>query len=148
MYFERSSLLLQQHQNRPTVPVAAKEEPPAPEVPLANTTKARTPPSSTYLYGEFGSPSSSSISIRTMSISMSFDDLESNNSSSAGTGGERRAGGRRSEAWYERRQSYGFEAADKLQSLLNTSGSSDVPSGVSRSCDSLRFVHLNIELTW
>ena len=120
--------------SRPAAAAASKEE--APEVILRNAPKARTPPSSTYLYGEFGSPTSSSISIRTMSISMSFDDLESNNSSSAG--GEKKAGGRRSEAWYERRQSYGFEAAEKLQSLLNTSGSSDVPSGVSRSCDSLR----------
>lgn len=130
-----------------TRPVAARQVPEAPEAPPQSPSppppttmnRARTPPS-TYLFGEFGSPTSSSISIRTMSISMSFDDLESNNSSSAG-GVERRPGGaRRSEAWYERRQSYGFEAAEKLQSLLNTSGSSDVPSGVSRSCDSLRFV--------
>lgn len=129
------------------VAAAVKKGPEAPEVVPPSTTppptlRAQTLPPNTYLFGEFGSPTSSSISIRTMSISMSFDDLESNNSSSAGTGtAERRAGGgRKSEAWYERRQSYGFEAADKLQSLLNTSGSSDVPSGVSRSCDSLRLI--------
>ena len=106
----------------------------------------RTPPSSTYLYGEMGSPASSFLgSNRTMSISMSFDDLDTSMSSSvAGAGGDsvvrRDRGARKPEAWYERRQSYGFEAADKLQSLLNTSGSSDAmpsPSVVSRSCDSL-----------
>ena len=109
----------------------------------------RTPPSSTYLYGEMGSPAGSSFlgSNRTMSISMSFDDLDTSmgSSSVAGAGGgdsviRRDRGARKPEAWYERRQSYGFEAADKLQSLLNTSGSSDAmpsPSLVSRSCDSL-----------
>lgn len=108
--------------------------------PSAETAEpAKTPPASTYLYGEQGSPASSfgGSSLRTMSISMSFDDLESNTSV---TDQQRRGGGRnRTEAWYERRQSYGFEAADKLQSLLNTSGSSDVPSSgaISRSCDSL-----------
>ena len=115
----------------------ATEPPPAPAV--QPTQLARTPPSSTYLYGEQGSPSSSFGSLRTMSISMSFDDLGSNASTSADNQ-QRRVGARnRTEAWYERRQSYGFEAADKLQSLLNTSGSSDVPStgAISRSCDSL-----------
>ncbi|KZS17862.1 Uncharacterized protein APZ42_015839 [Daphnia magna] len=107
-------------------------------------TNVKTLPASTYLYGERGSPASSfgGSSLRTMSISMSFDDLDESNSNASITEQQRRSGGRnRSEAWYERRQSYGFEAADKLQSLLNTSGSSDVPSitgtAVSRSCDSL-----------
>lgn len=116
-----------------------REQSPAPVV------VTKTPPASTYLYGEKGSPASSfgGSSLRTMSISMSFDDLDETNSNASMTEQQRmRSGGRnRSEAWYERRQSYGFEAADKLQSLLNTSGSSDVPSitgtAVSRSCDSL-----------
>lgn len=132
----------QQQINQQNPPTTARESSPDP---LPTTIQpavqpAKTPPSSTYLYGEQGSPASSSFggsSLRTMSISMSFDDLESNASM---TDVQRRAGGRnRTEAWYERRQSYGFEAADKLQSLLNTSGSSDVPStgAISRSCDSL-----------
>ena len=128
-------------QRRQSAPKPAAAPSPTPlEQPPPAAAAVKTPPSSTYLYGEQGSPASSfgGSSLRTMSISMSFDDLESNTSI---TDQQRRAGGRnRTEAWYERRQSYGFEAADKLQSLLNTSGgSSDVPStgAISRSCDSL-----------
>ena len=113
--------------------------------------RTRTPSpatSSTYLYSGgdnfcVSAASSSDMSAaRTMSISMSFDDLDSNSDIS---GSHKRGGIKKNEAWYERRQSYGFEAADKLQSLLNTSnGSSDTrgdlsssSTRVSRSCDSL-----------
>ncbi|XP_057372000.2 LOW QUALITY PROTEIN: uncharacterized protein LOC130692927 [Daphnia carinata] len=119
-----------------------EEEPDVRELEPPEPVVTKTLPASTYLYGERGSPASSfgGSSLRTMSISMSFDDLDESNSNASITEQQRRSGGRnRTEAWYERRQSYGFEAADKLQSLLNTSGSSDVPStgAVSRSCDSL-----------
>ena len=76
------------------------------------------------------SSSSSSSSVwslasgRTLSISMSFDDLD------CADAGDKKTKVRKSEAWYERRQSYGFEAADKLSGIFNTSAGS-----VSRSCD-------------
>ena len=108
-------------------------------------TRTPSPVSSTYLYGDDNdalSAASSDLSVaRTMSISMSFDDLDSN-SEAGGSQGPARI--KKNEAWYERRQSYGFEAADKLQSLLNTSNGSsetrDLSSSstrISRSCDSL-----------
>ncbi|KAI9561406.1 hypothetical protein GHT06_012363 [Daphnia sinensis] len=138
----RQQQIQQQQQQEEEEEEEEEQEMQEPEPPEPVATK--TLPPSTYLYGERGSPASSfgGSSLRTMSISMSFDDLDESNSNASITEQQRRTGGRnRSEAWYERRQSYGFEAADKLQSLLNTSGSSDVPSitgtAVSRSCDSL-----------
>lgn len=125
----RTIELRRQQQHLDNNPIQQRQSDPEPEQePALSKT-----PSSTYLFGERGSPASSfgGSSLRTMSISMSFDDLESNASD------KKTPGRNRSEAWYERRQSYGFEAADKLQSLLNTSGSSDATGAISRSCDSL-----------
>ena len=93
------------------------------------------------------SESSDISAARTVSISMSFDgsscDIQSSTSctsrsnNSGGTAGSSSSSRvRRSEAWYERRQSYGFEAADKLRAARPDSNAL-IEQRVSRSCDSL-----------
>ena len=131
-------MTIQQRRNAKNLPVAsASVSLPPPSIPTTPSPPPEAPegpeePRSTYLYGECGSPAVSSLfsSGRTLSISMSFDDMDIPDADADAI----KKIARKSEAWYERRQSYGFEAADKLQGFLNISTGSG--SG-SRSCDSI-----------